>query len=161
MKLLFAPHTLSFTFEVPFMDATTGIQKILGMGIGLKHHRVDYFPYWHRSNSILLGASASEDNGIVKLWNYSYVDGKHIQKEMGFYAPKNKLRVELSWIDGDISIYHNDGFEEYSTFDNIGKPCKLGYILRPYFETDAPENKVMPFDVEIWDVRVNGKGIDL
>jgi hypothetical protein len=37
----------------------------------------------------------------------------------------------------------------------------FGYLLNPYFETDAPENKVIPFDVKIWDVRVNGRGVEL
>ncbi len=62
--LLWNPHTLTFSFEVPEMPASEGVQKILGIAIGLKHHRVDYFPYFHRSNSILLGASAAKDNGV-------------------------------------------------------------------------------------------------
>jgi hypothetical protein len=34
-------------------------------------------------------------------------------------------------------------------------------LLNPYFETDAPENKVMPFGPRIWDVRLNGRMIEL
>jgi hypothetical protein len=161
MKLLYNPHTLSFSFEVPEMKATSGIQKILGMAIGLKHHRVDYFPYWHRSNSILLGASAAKDNGIVKLWNYSYVDGKHVQNEMGVYEPKTELNCEIIW-DAEfcgVGIYEGLGLVGVSSFDIKNKPSKIGYLLYPYFETDAPENKVMPFKVNISDVRVNGKFI--
>ncbi len=164
--LLWNPHTLTFSFEVPEMPASEGVQKILGMAIGLKHHRVDYFPYFHRSNSILLGASAAKDNGIVKLWNYSYVDGKHVQKEMGLFMPKTELKAELSWKYGDISIYNGKILDEYSTLlgTGIGVPQPLlpiGHLLFPYFETDAPENKVMPFDVRIWDVRLNGRMIEL
>lgn len=161
--LLINPTVLTFSFEVPEMRASAGIQKILGMAIGLKHHRVDYFPYWHRSNSILLGASAAKDGGIVKLWNYSYVDGKHIQKPMISVEPKTILKAELRWgVNTDVIIYNENGQDDYSTV-TIKRPKSscIGYLLTPYFETDAPENKVMPFSPNISDVRINGKLIKI
>jgi hypothetical protein len=100
------------------------------------------------------------------LWNYSYVDGKHVQKEMGFYEVGTELKAELSWRYGDISIYNGKILDEYDTLLGTGisvpQPLlPIGMLLYPYFETDAPENKVMPFDVRIWDVRVNGKLIKI
>jgi hypothetical protein len=163
MKLLLNPKTLTFTFEVPYMEKSEGVQKILGMAIGLKHHRVDYFPYFHRSNSILLGASAAKDNGPVKLWNYSYVDGRHVQKEMISVAPKTILKAELRWgVNTDIIIYNETGQDDYSTV-SIKRPKSscIGMLLHPYFETDSPENKVIPFNVRIWDIKVNGKLIEI
>jgi len=159
MKLLFSPETLTFKFKVPYMKQSAGIQKILGMGIGLKHHRVDYFPYWHRSNSILLGASAAVDGGLVKLWNYSYVDGKHVQEGLCVCEPNQELKVQLRWgVNTDIKIYDDQGWIACSS--NLKPTVKssiFGYLLFPYQEKDGKENKVIPFAPEIWDVKVNGK----
>jgi hypothetical protein len=164
MKLLLNPKVLTFTFEIPAMESTEGVQKILGMAIGLKHHRVDYFPYWHRSNSILLGASAAVDNGAVKLWNYSYVDGKKVQRGMDVYKPGTKLKAVLCWKNlADISIYKNDKPTEYSIVSaHPPQPLiPVGYLLFPYREQDGKENKRKPFDVRVWDIKCNGKEIKL
>jgi len=164
MKLLINPTTLTFTFEIPSMPATEGVQKILGMAIGLKHHRVDYFPYWHRSNSILLGASAAVKDGPVKLWNYSYVDGVHVQEEMGVFNVGMELDAELSWGKrADIWLYDKGSMVEFSVAAHSPpKPLfPIGYLLNSYFETDAPENKRKPFNVRIWDIKCNGKLIKI
>jgi hypothetical protein len=164
MKLLLNPKVLTFTFEIPAMESTNGVQKILGMAIGLKHHRVDYFPYWHRSNSILLGASAAVDNGAVKLWNYSYVNGKHIQKEIGVYEVGMELDVRLIWENIACIVIEKKGnlITHSVTSQNPPQPLiHIGYLLNSYFETDAPDNKRKPFDVRIWDVRINNKLIEI
>jgi len=160
MRLLINPTVLTFSFEIPSMPATTGVQKILGMAIGLKHHRVDYFPYWHRSNSILLGASAAVKDGPVKLWNYSYVDGKKVQREMGVYEVGTELQVRLRWNNpiSDIEVRQNNQFMDYSVV-SLDPPITLpvGYILKNYMEEDGNENKQIPFKVNIWDIKVNPK----
>jgi hypothetical protein len=163
MKLLFSPKILTFSLKVPSMRATAGVQKIIGMAIGLKHHRVDYFPYWHRSNSILLGASAAVDGGLVKLWNYSYVDGRHVQKEMVSVPPGLILNCRLRWgVNTDILIWDENIKLDFSNVSiKAVKPSCIGYILRPYFETDRPENKVIPFAPTIWDVKCNGMEIKI
>jgi hypothetical protein len=64
---------------------------------------------------------------------------------------------QLSWGNGIVAVAN-------VRWESIKAPLisnPISYLLRPYFETDAPENKVMPFDVEIWDVRLNGRMIKI
>ena len=151
--LLLNPHTLSFTFEVPEMDATEGVQKILGFSRG-----------YHHWNSVRLGASAAVDNGDVRLFNYSYLRGARIEESIVVVKPKTELDVVIKWYEGsiDFAIYHEQNHLASETYlHKPFEPCKIGYLLNPYFETDAPENKVMPFKVNISDVRINGKLIKI
>jgi hypothetical protein len=154
--LLINPHTLSFSFEVPEMDETEGVQKILGFSRG-----------WHHWNSVRLGASASVGNGDVRLFNYSYIKGKRVIEPIGndVFEPKTILKCAIVWNIGfsNVRLYNEHDYFiscQRIRFDMFNA-CKLSYLLHPYFETDAPENKVIPFDVKIWDVRVNGRMIEL
>jgi hypothetical protein len=153
--ILINPHTLSFSFEVPEMPATEGVQKILGFSRG-----------WHHWNSVRLGASAAVDNGDVRLFNYSYVKGKRVIEPIGndVFKPKQWIDVRMTFKGGytSVDLYYGDKYVASKTYTFIPVfRLPIGYLLCPYFETDAPENKVMPFDVRIWDLRVNGREIEV
>jgi hypothetical protein len=144
--LLWNPHTLTFSFEVPEMPKSEGVQKILGFSRG-----------WHHWNSVRLGIR--KENDYCVLYLYAYVRGERIVKRMETRYKQGETvwcRLTLT----PIRMYVTTVMEEVWCSVPMGySPCKLGYLLFPYFETDAPENKVMPFKVEIWDVRVNGKDV--
>jgi hypothetical protein len=148
MKLLFAPHTLTFSFEVPEMPASEGVQKILGFSRG-----------WHHWNSVRLGIR--KENDYCVLYLYAYVRGERIVKRMGNVAVGSESHVVLRFTRRYIvCMASNSDIDKWHNFTpQLTMP--FGVLLRPYFETDAPENKVMPFDVRIWDVRVNGRMIEL
>jgi len=142
--LLFSPHTLSFTFEIPEMPATNGVQKILGFSRG-----------WHHWNSVRLGIR--KENDYCVLYSYVYRNGKRIVSRMGAVKVGDIVNCDLSW-HNTIYVKAN-GFFDVDMLPKFSNP--ISYLLRPYFETDAPENKVMPFKVKIWDVKVNGKAIEI
>ena len=146
--LLWNPHTLTFSFEVPEMPQTTGVQKILGFSRG-----------YHHWNSVRLGIR--KENDYCVLYLYAYVRGERIVKRMGKVAIGSESHVVLRFTrryivcmasNSDIDKWHN--FTQQLTMP-------IGVLLNPYFETDAPENKVMPFSPKIWDVRVNGRLIKI
>jgi hypothetical protein len=60
---------------------------------------------------------------------------------------------QLSWGNGIVAVAN-------ARWESVKAPLisnPISYLLFPYFETDAPENKVIPFSPKIWDVRVNGR----
>jgi len=148
MKLLFAPHTLSFSFEVPEMPASEGVQKILGFSRG-----------WHHWNSVRLGIR--KENHYCALYLYAYVRGERIIKRMGKVAVGSEanviLRLNRRFCSAMVDISDIDQWHYFTP--QLTMP--FGVLLRPYFETDAPENKVMPFKVRIWNIQVNNKPITL
>jgi hypothetical protein len=146
--LLWNPHTLTFTFEVPEMPASEGIQKILGFSRG-----------YHHWNSVRLGIR--KENDYCVLYLYAYVRGERIVKRMGKVAVGSESHVVLRFKRGYIvCMASNSDIDKWHYFTPQWT-LPLGCLLRPYFETDAPENKVMPFDVRIWDVRLNGRLIKI
>jgi hypothetical protein len=142
--LLFNPHTLTFKFEVPEMPATEGVQKILGFSRG-----------YHHWNSVRLGIR--KENDYCVLYLYAYRNGKRISKRMGRFEIGKEVMCQLSWGNGIVAVAN-------VRWESIKAPLisnPISYLLRPYFETDAPENKVRAFDVRIWDVRLNGRMIKI
>jgi len=63
-------------------------------------------------------------------------------------------------IDTGVGTLDLDYFVYYKFSQKI-HPCKLGYLLYPYFETDGDNPVKKPFKVEISNVRVNGKIINI
>jgi len=151
MKLLFSPHTLTFSFEVPEMPQTNGVQKILGFSRG-----------YHHWNSVRLGIR--KENDYCVLYLYAYVRGERIIKRIGKVTVGIEIKVELRFNNGYVSIdcyrYNTLIWSHTHTYVPLWT-LPIGYLLNPYFETDAPENKVMPFDVRIWDIKCNGSEIVL
>jgi len=144
MRLLWNPQTLSFTFEIPEMPQTDGVQKILGFSRG-----------YHHWNSVRLGIR--KENDYCVLYSYIYRNGKRIINRMGTAKVGDNLKCVLSW---NNTIYVRAGWN----FDVEGKPKfsnPIGYLLMPYQEKDGKENKVIPFKVRIWDIQVNNKPIKL
>ena len=138
--LLWNPHTLTFTFEVPEMPASEGVQKILGFSRG-----------WHHWNSVRLGIR--KENHYCTLYSYVYRNGAVYIARIRTVDIGEIVDVELKW---DDSIFVIAGYGQ----NKIKAPLisnPISYLLFPYFETDAPENKVIPFSPKIWDVRVNGR----
>jgi hypothetical protein len=146
--LLWNPQTLTFSFEVPEMPATTGVQKILGFSRG-----------YHHWNSIRLGIR--KENDYCVLYLYAYVRGERIVKRIGKVAVGSEAKVILRWnrrfCSAMVDISDIDQWHYFTP--QLTMP--FGVLLNPYFETDAPENKVMPFGPRIWDVRLNGRMIEL
>jgi hypothetical protein len=144
MRPLWNPHTLSFTFEVPEMPQSEGVQKILGFSRG-----------WHHWNSVRLGIH--KENDYCVLYLYAYARGERTILRLGKFDIGNRVMCQLSWDNGVVAVAN-------SKWQGVKAPLismPIGYLLFPYFETDSPENKVMPFDVRIWDVKVNGKLIKI
>jgi hypothetical protein len=149
--LLWKPHTLSFTFEVPEMPASEGVQKILGFSKG-----------WHHWNSIRLGIR--KENDYCVLYLYAYVRGERIVKRIGKVAGGSELKVLLRFDRRFASASYTNLINTEQSQWHYFTPqltMPIGVLLNPYFETDSPENKVMPFDVRISDVRLNGRMIEL
>jgi hypothetical protein len=149
--LLWNPHTLTFSFEVPEMPQTTGVQKILGFSRG-----------YHHWNSVRLGIR--KENDYCVLYLYAYVRGERIVKRMGKVAVGSELKVLLRFDRRFASAsYTNLINTEQSQWHYFAPQLTIpiGVLLNPYFETDSPENKVMPFKVKIWDIKVNGREIEL
>jgi hypothetical protein len=149
--LLWKPHTLTFSFEVPEMPQTTGVQKILGFSRG-----------WHHWNSVRLGIRKEENYCVLYL--YAYVRGERIIKRIGKVAVGSELKVSLHFDRRFASAsYTNLINTEQSQWRYFTSQLTMpfGVLLNPYFETDAPENKVIPFSPKIWDIKVNGRMIEL
>jgi len=149
--LLYNPTHLTCSLEIGDWKPVKGIQKLIGFSRG-----------WHHWNSIRLGYNRAENTNFVRLWLYTYVKGKRNEQLIGTWQIGTKLDVEISLTHDVFSAYVYGEFGQYSKVQyapNISFP--ISYLLHPYFETDAPENKVMPFSPKIWDVRVNGRGIGL
>jgi hypothetical protein len=149
--LLWNPHTLTFSFEVPEMPASEGVQKILGFSRG-----------WHHWNSVRLGIR--KENDYCVLYLYAYVRGERIIKRMGKVAVGSELMVSLRFTRRFASASYTNLINTEQSQWRYFTPqltMPVSVLLSPYFETDAPENKVMPFDVSIWDIKVNGRGVEL
>lgn len=163
-KPLYNPTKLSCQLTIGNWAPVKGIQKLIGFGRGLSFHRVPYFPYWHHSNSIRLGYNRASMQHPVKLWMYAYVDGKHIQKEMGLHEVGAVIRPSLYWFSNEMVIHISDAkcnLIEYSreVVDTNALSDCIGFMLYPYAEIDGKENKRTPFEVDIKDLKVNGKMI--
>ena len=164
-KPLFNPSVMTFSTTVPDMKPCNGIQKICGFTRGLSFHQVDYFPYWHISNSIVLGCNRSENEDTVRLWAYGYVDGKHFQELIGYYNVGAKLYIVETWNHqrgmASVDIYNRlgtiIGFKEVP-IDN--KTLPVGWLLNPYAEIDNTNN-ITPFHCPVEDLRVNGRVIKI
>jgi hypothetical protein len=149
--ILINPHTLSFSFEVPEMGQTEGVQKILGFSRG-----------YHHWNSVRLGIR--KENDYCVLYLYAYVRGERIIKRIGKVAVGSELMVSLRFDRRFVSASYTNLINTEQSQWHYFTPqltMPIGYLLNSYFETDAPENKVIPFDVEIWDVKINNKSITL
>jgi hypothetical protein len=149
--LLWNPHTLTFSFEVPEMPSSDGVQKILGFSRG-----------YHHWNSVRLGIR--KENDYCVLYLYAYVRGERVVKRMGKVGISCELMVTLRFTRRFVSVSYTNlinteqGQWHYFT-PHLTVP--VGYILHPYFETDAPENKLIPFSPKIWNIQVNNKPITL
>jgi len=107
-----------------------------------------------------------KENDYCVLYLYAYVRGERIVKRIDrLVHVSSTVSVCIQFdntgmsIDTGVGTLDLDYFVCYK-FSRKINPCKLSYLLYPYFETDAPENKVIPFAPTIWDVRVNGKMIN-
>jgi len=165
-KFLFNPSVMTFSTTVPDMKPCNGIQKICGFTRGLSFHQVDYFPYWHISNSIVLGCNRDTETSQVRLFMYTYVNGKLIDPKecvLGLFDAGTKLEAQLHWLESmcGIEIYKYGGYK-YPTHD-VYKPLEnstlpIGWLLKNYAEIDNTNNKT-PFHCPVEDLMVNGRKI--
>jgi hypothetical protein len=161
-KPLYNPTQLTCQITIGDWPACEGVQKLIGFGRGLGFHKVDYFPYWHISNSIVLGCNRSENEDTVRLWAYGYVKGEHFQEKLGNHKIGENIFTDLRWNEYlcMAAVYYRT--ETYRQFKNIGfNTLPIGFLLNPYAEIDGKENKQIPFEVEIKDLKVNGKMIKI
>ena len=160
-KPLFNPSVMTFSMVVPDMQPCTGIQKICGFTRGLQFHQVDYFPYWHISNSIVLGCNRASMQHPVKLSMYAYVDGKNIQKPLGNFEAGDKVSSILTWNKYECSAFVECGKYHHIAFKATGfKTLPFGWLLRNYAEIDNTNNKT-PFHCQVEDLRVNGSVVKI
>jgi len=150
MRLLYNPTHLTCSIEIGDWKPIKGIQKLIGFSRG-----------WHHWNSIRLGYNRAENNNFVRLWLYTYVKGKRNEQLIGTWEIGTNLKIELSLTHDVFSAYVYGTFGQYSKVEYAPICFPIGYLLNPYFETDSPENKVMPFEVKIWDIKINNKTITL
>ena len=159
-KFLFNPSVMTFTTTVPDIAPSEGIQKICGFSRGLSFHRVDYKPYWHISNSIVLGCNRSSQARWVRLHLYAYVDGKNVQKDLGMFAVGDKLNIMLKWNESNCYAFVKHkrySYPPYQAFVPTGfKTLPFGWLLGNYAEIDNTNNKT-PFHCPVEDLRVNGR----
>jgi len=153
---------MTFTTTVPDMKPCKGIQKICGFTRGLSFHRVKYFPYWHISNSIVLGCNRSENEDTVRLWAYGYIKGEHFQHLLHEAEPKDEMEVELRfnlYVCAAFVKYKQYSYPTYAKVLPTGfKTLPVGWLLNPYAEIDNTNNKT-PFHCQVEDLRVNGREI--
>lgn len=148
--IIINPKTLNFCFIVPDLKPTQGVQKILGFSRG-----------WHHWTSIRLGIR--KENDYCVLYFYAYLRGKRIVKRLCKVnvAESVRVRISLNANYASVDCYANQTI--IGSYTETGMPKfsfpPVGYLLKPYFETDEPENKKIPLDVIIFNVRVNGKAI--
>jgi len=164
-KFLFNPSVMTFSTTVPDMKPSTGIQKICGFSRGLKFHRVKYFPYWHISNSIVLGCNRDTETSQVRLFMYAYVDGKLIDPKtcvLGLFDVGKKIYIRLYWTTSVCMVAIFDDLKTASTHINskhrFNKTLPVGWLLHNYAEIDNTNNKT-PFHCPVEDLRVNGRKI--
>lgn len=151
---LWNPTKLTCQIVIGNFPASKGIQKITGFTRGLAFHRVDYFPYFHISNSIVLGYNRSENEDTVRLWFYGYINGEHFQELLCEKNVGHKLAVDMQWNRWCCLAALYDGVGSYRCFKNTGfKTLPIGYQLFPYAEIDGTETK-MKFEVEIKDLKI-------
>jgi len=154
---LFNPTQMQFQLTIGDWEATKGIQKISGFSRGLKFHKVDYFPYWHISNSIVLGYNRSSQSSYVKLWMYGYTNGKHFQEALGMFDVGTKVDVSEYWDTkrgmASIDIYNKLGVFASMSTPITTKTLPVGFQLFPFAEIDGT-NKKKPFDVEITNIKI-------
>ena len=150
MKLLLSPTHLTCSLEIGDWKPVQGVQKIIGFSRG-----------WHHWNSIRLGYNRSENTNFVRLFLYTYVKGKRNEQLIGTWQVGTKLDVELTFKHHVFGAVICGDFGQYSKVEYAPIWFPIGYLLGSYFETDAPENKVMPFSPKIWDVKINGKMIKI
>jgi hypothetical protein len=150
MKPLLNPTHLACSLEIGDWKPVQGIQKIIGFSRG-----------WHHWNSIRLGYNRSENTNFVRLFLYTYVKGKRNEQLIGTWQIGTKLDVELTFKHHVFSAIIRGEFGQYSKVQYAPIWFPIGYLLRPYYETDAPENKVRAFSPKIWDIRVNGRMIKI
>jgi hypothetical protein len=155
MKILINPKTLTFTFEIPAMPSTNGVQKILGFSRG-----------WHHWNSVRLGIR--KENDYCVLYLYAYVRGERIIKRMGKVSIGVEVKAELRFNEGYVSIDCYCGNMVIGSHTHTDVPMwtfPVGYLLNSYMEKDTnkhdfrykPKPDIIPFDVRIWDIKCNGK----
>ena len=161
-KPLYNPTQLTCQITIGDWQPCEGVQKLIGFTRGLAFHKVDYFPYFHHSNSIRLGYNRVSMQHSIRLWLYSYVDGKRVQVPMGLVNPKEDINVSMFLGDNAVIGYWNDDFTHVKKASiNAIKTLPIGVLLRPYAEIDGKENKRTPFEVDIKDLKVNGKLIKI
>jgi len=155
-NFLYNPTSLTCQIVIPDLPPCKGIQKFVGFSRG-----------WHHWNSVRLGIR--KENDYCVLYLYAYVRGERIVKRCNWRVyVGDKLTVIVRWHKtGLIVLFGNEAdcathYVEHTFKDYIYiKGLPIGYLLYPYFETDAPENKRKPLDVRIWNVKINNKTITL
>lgn len=157
---LFNPTRMQFNLTIGDWEATKGIQKISGFTRGLKFHQVDYFPYWHISNSIVLGYNRDSQSSPIRLFMYAYVDGKLIDPKeciIGLVDVGAKVKVNLEITESDYYASVIEPLKIIKTkqikFDER-KTLPIGWQLFPYAEIDGT-NKKKKFEVEITDLKIS------
>jgi hypothetical protein len=163
-KFLFNPSVMTFSTTVPDMKPCTGVQKICGFTRGLSFHQVDYFPYWHISNSIVLGCNRSSQASWVKLWMYGYSNGVHFQEALGVFEAGTEIDVAEYWDVkrgmASIDIYNTLGVFASVSTPILTKTIPVGWLLGNYAEIDNTNNKT-PFHCPVEDLRVNGRVVKI
>jgi hypothetical protein len=161
-KPLYNPSVMTFSMVVPDMKPSTGIQKICGFTRGLSFHRVKYFPYWHISNSIVLGCNRDTETSQVRLFMYAYVNGKLIDPKecvLGLFDAGVKITPMLTWTKYVCRAeIIQDGHWVAGIHKFVEPTLPVGWLLNNYAEIDNTNNKT-PFHCQVEDLRVNGRKI--
>ena len=156
MKILINPTQMSFNLTIGDWKPCKGIQKLTGFAKGLSFHRVDYFPYWHISNSIVLGYNRSENEDTVRLWMYAYLDGKQVSELIGEYKVGAKVKPNLEMTDTDYYVSVVEPLKSTRIKQikfNKRKTLPIGWQLYPYAEIDGTEKR-SKLEVEITDLKI-------
>lgn len=164
MKILLNPTQLTCTITIGDWPPAKGVQKLIGFSRGLSFHRVDYFPYWHISNSIVLGYNRSENEDTVRIWAYGYVKGEHFQHLLCEVKPKTEIDAELRYNEHVCAAHVKEkrySWPNYAKVIPTGfKTLPLGFQLFPYAEIDGTDIQT-PLMVDIKDLKINGKMIKI
>lgn len=160
MKLLWNPTVMTFDLEIGNWPPCEGVQKLGGFGKGLAFHRVDYFPYWHHSNSIRLGYNRDTWKSPIRLFMYAYVKGELIDpKECVIgddYKPETKIEATLKFNKYGCAAIVKEKRYSWPTKAKVistnFKTLPIGYQLYPYAETDGTNPKEIPFNIKLNNV---------
>lgn len=121
---------MSFSFVVPDIYPTQGIQKVKGFGRG-----------YHMNNSVRIGISrASPASRLVKIWLYCHVNGEVKTALLATEKVGTIIKCELTMLDDcfTCTIINWTAVRYTKSIKRQGRKLfPIGYDLGQYFEYDG------------------------